>query len=142
MSIRPKLREVAKAAAIDPKQALLDSLGDISGLEVFHNLVMVATYIEPETTAGGIYLPDMTLKESRFQGKVGLVVKLGPLAFKDDKVAQFGGVVVNLGDWVWFRPSDGSEFFSVDKQKSTGTSCRFFEDTQIKGRVADPSRLW
>jgi len=138
---RAKLREVAAAAQTDPKQALLDSLGDISGVEIFHSQVLVATYIRPEQTKGGIFLPDNALAEDRFQGKVGLVVKLGPKAFVDDNIATFAGVTVQEGDWVFYRAGDGYELFSVDK-KDGGTACRLFEDTQIKGRVADPALVW
>jgi hypothetical protein len=143
MAVRAKLREVAQAAAFDPKKALLDSLGDISGFEVFHNLVLVATYIEPEKTAGGIIKPDRTLAENRFQGKCALVLKKGPRAFKDDEFRLFGGADVHEHDWVVVRPSDGMELFTVDENnKSTGTSCRLFEDTSIKGRVDDPGLIW
>ena len=135
-----KLREIAARSGDDPKRSILDQLPDISDLEIFHNQVMVATYIRPERTAGGIFIPDKTLAEDRFQGKVGLVVKLGPLAFKDDAVAKFGGKELKEGDWVFFRPADGMEFFSKDK--TGGVPCRIFEDTQIKGRVADPALLW
>lgn len=135
-----KIREIASRSADDPKQAILDQLPDISGLEIFHNQVMVATYVRPEKTAGGIYLTDKALQEDRFQGKVGLVVKLGPLAFKDDGHFKFGGKELNEGDWVFFRPADGMEFFSKDK--TGAVSCRIFEDTQIKGRVSDPALLW
>lgn len=138
---RAKLREVAQAALNDPKQALLDSLGDISGIEIFHNRVLVATYIRPEKTVGGIYIPDRTLAEDRFQGKVGLVIKKGPTAFKDDQDARFGGVDVEVGDWVFYRAGDGFEMFSVDKQDG-GTSCRLFNDQQIMGRVSDPALIW
>lgn len=140
--MRVKLREVAEAAGRDPKQALLDSVGDMSGIEVLHNLVLVATYIEPEKTAGGIYKPDRTLTELRFQGKAALVLKMGPLAFKDDNVAKFGGVELKEHDWVFVRPSDGLEFFKVDATGSAGTSCRLFEDTQIKARVSDPALIY
>jgi len=138
--MRARLRDIAAQA--DPKKALLQSLGDLSHWEIFHNLVMVATYIEPETTPGGIIKPDRTLAESRFQGKVGLVVKLGPLAFKDDNIAKFGGVTIKEGDWVFYNAGDGFELYSVEHQKSDGTCCRLFEDTRIKGRVADPSLVW
>lgn len=138
---RAKLREVAEAARQDPKQALLDALGDVTEMEVFHNYVMVATYIRPSVTAGGILLPDDTLAEDRFQGKVGLVVKKGPLAFVDDPVAKFGGVDINEGDWVFYRAADGFELFSVDP-KDGGTSCRLFEDTKIMGRVPRPALVW
>lgn len=138
---RAKLREIAEQSVDDPKEALLASLGDISGIEIFHNLVLVATYIRPEKTAGGIYLADKTLAEDRFQGKVGLVVKKGPLAFKDDATLKFGGVDVEVGDWVFYRAGDGFEMFSVDKNDG-GTSCRLFVDVQLKGRVTDPALIW
>lgn len=140
MVARAKLREIASGD--NPKEALLDALGDISGLELFHNQVMVATYIGPEKTAGGIILPDKSLAENRFQGKVGLVVKLGPLAFRDDPTngAFFAGCDVAEGDWVFFRPADGMEMFSVDK--TGGVPCRVFRDIDIKGRVSDPAMLW
>lgn len=137
---RVKLREIAEAALLDPKQAILDSLGDISGIEVFHNLVMVATHIRPSITTGGIHLPDRSLLEDRFQGKVGLVVKMGPLAFKEAPGAQFGGIEIKEGDWVFYRPSDGMEMFSV--AEDGGTSCRLLDDTLIMGRVQDPSMVW
>jgi co-chaperonin GroES (HSP10) len=141
--MRAKLREVAQAAAHDPKKALLDSLGDaIADIEVFHNQVLVATYIEPEKTAGGIYKPDRTLAENRFQGKAALVLKLGPLAFKDDNIAKFGGVTIKEGDWVFAYPSDGRELFSVDGSGSSATCCRLFEDINIKGRVSDPALIY
>lgn len=143
MTVRAKLREIAAAAQFDPKKALLDSLGGRqNGIEMFHNLVLVATYIEPEKTMGGIIRPDRTLAENRFQGKAALVLKLGPLAFQDDNVAKFGGVTLDPGDWVMVRPSDGMELFAVDASGGTGTSCRIFADTDIKARVSDPALIY
>lgn len=138
MTVRARLRDIAQQA--DPKQALLNSVGDISGIDVFHNQVLVATYIEPEKTAGGIIKPDRTLQENRFQGKAALVLKKGPLAFKDDSVAKFGGKDVSEGDWVFVYPSDGREFFVVDG--SQGTSCRLFEDIHIKAKLSDPGLIY
>ena len=136
--MRAKLREIAAAA--NPKQALLDAVGDMSGVDVFHNLVLVATYIEPEMTAGGIIKPDRALIDNRFQGKAFLVLKKGPLAFKDDTVAKFGGMTVEEGDWVMARPSDGLEFFIVTGGE--GVCCRLYEDVNIKARIADPELVY
>src|SRR5436853_7596118 len=111
-----KLRDIAQAAQHDPYAALMNALpAAAQQYEVFHNRVLVATYIAPERTKGGIIRVDRTLAEDRFQGKVGLVIKCGPLAFVDDKVAKFGGATVKPGDWVTFRPSDGTEIFFVDE---------------------------
>lgn len=142
--MRVMLREIAQTARHDPKKALLDSVGDVSGIDVFHNLVLVATYIEPETTPGGIIKPDRAIEESRFQGKAALVLSVGPLAFKDDGSAQFGGKSVQTGDWVMVRPSDGFELFKIKTGKtgSDATSCRLFEDIHIKARLSDPALIY
>lgn len=140
---RPKLREIAAAAQADPKQALIDSLpASAAQYEVFHNRVLVATYVAPETTKGGIIRPDRNLGEDRFQGKVGLVIKVGPQAFEDDGAAKFGGVKVNPGDWVTYRPADGIEVFLVDDNGRDATPCRLIEDVHILGRTPDPALIY
>lgn len=95
----------------DPKQAIFDQLGDLSGLELMLNNVLVAVYQRAKTankTAGGIFLPDKTKDEDKWQGIVGLVVAKGPKAYQDDEVTKFDGENVEIGDWVWFRPAEGT----------------------------------
>jgi len=141
--MRVKLREVAEAASRDPKQALIDCLDNShENIELFHNKVLVATYIRPEKTSGGIFLADRTLAEDRFQGKAALVLRMGPLAFKDDNIAKFGGAQLTVYDWVMVRPSDGMEFFASDKTKAAGVSCRIFNDIDIIARIADPALIY
>ena len=84
------------------------------------------------------------MAENRFQGKMGLVLKLGPLAFQDDANAKFGGVQIEVGDWVMYRPSDGIELFIKDYTglANDGLACRLIEDSLIKGRVTDPSLIY
>lgn len=137
------LRQIAQAAQHDPKKALLDAAGDMSGFEPFHNQVLVATYIEPEMTAGGIIKPDRTLAENRFQGKAALVLKVGPLAFKEQPPHYtFGGVTIKAGDWVVVRPADGFEMFKGKAGDRDGASVRLFQDVNILARVADPSTIY
>lgn len=148
--MRVNLRQLADAAAYDPAQALLEAAGDLSDYEVFHNLVLVATYIAPSHIMKGpngedvvFHKPDNALAEDRFQGKAGLVLKVGPVAFQDDSVAKFGGIAVKPGDWVMYRPSDGFELFIRDRRKSNeGLSCRLIEDVFIRGRTTDPSLIY
>lgn len=147
MTVRAKLREIAAAAADDPKGAIYMALGHtLDGFEPLGNKVLVATYIQPEKTAGGIYLSDKTLLESRFQGKAYLVLALGPLAFVSDNIAQFGAyerggeLEIKEGDWLLANPSDGIEFYGVEGQ--SGVSCRVFEDTRFWSRVDDPSKVY
>ena len=145
--MRLKLREVAAAALRDPRQALLDALGDTSGIEVFHNQVCVATYIAPPKIFKNEkgedvewHSTDKGQLEDRFQGKAALVIALGPLAFKDDNIAKFGGAKLAVGDWVMTRPSDGLEFFWGDGK--SGVSCRLFDDTNIKARIRNPASIY
>lgn len=148
--MRVDLRRLAEAAVHDPAKPLLDAAGDLSDYEVFHNLVLVATYIAPPKMLKGpngeaiqFHAPDNALAEDRFQGKVGLVLKIGPTAFQDDSVAKFGGVSIKPGDWVMYRPSDGHELFIRDRRAlNDGLSCRLIEDVFIRGRVTDPSLIY
>ncbi len=121
---------------IDPKEAILEAIGDLSTFEVFHNDVIVAVYLRPEKTKSGIFLPDQHRDEDRYQSKVGLVVKTGPDAFVDDSGSWFNGVHVKVGDWVWYRPSDG---FNLTVNK---VLCRALKDTSIRGTIAHPDMVW
>lgn len=148
--MRVNLRQLAEAAVHDPAKPLLEAAGDLSDYEVFHNLVLVATYMPPPKVMKGpngedviFHEADNTLAENRYQGKSYLVLKVGPVAFQDDNVAKFGGVTVKPGDWVVCRPSDGFELFIRDRRKfNEGLSCRLIEDVFIRGRVSDPSLIY
>lgn len=91
----------------DPKQGILKAVGDLSGIEVLGDLVLVGTYIRPEKTAGGIIRPDRNVDEDEFQGKVGLVLKKGPLAFGDWEEDHYQGRAAEIGSWVMYAIKDG-----------------------------------
>jgi hypothetical protein len=87
----------------DPKQKLLDQLGDISQIELFHNQVLLAVYLRPEKTKSGLILTADHLDEDRYQSKVGLLVKRGPLAFEQDG-NWFTGMTFQDHEWLIFPP--------------------------------------
>lgn len=120
----------------EPKEEILSEMGDISDVEIFHNQVLVAIYVRPETTKGGIILPGQTRDEDKYQGKVGLVIKKGEDAFNDPTGKWFKGVDIGLHDWVVFRPSDGWQI------TVHGKLCRILDDTDIRGRVPAPDAVW
>lgn len=122
--------------AIDPKEKLLEDIGDLKSFEVFNNKILAAVYIRPQKTKSGIYLTDKTTDEDRFQSKVGLIVKLGPSAFEPNEAGWFKGETFALNDWIVFRPSDG---WSITVH---GVLCRILSDTQIQGRVQNPDEVW
>ena len=116
----------------DPREYILEQLaGEQDKIDLFGARVLVATYIRPERTVGGIILTDGVRKEDVFQGRVGLVLKLGPAAFKDTKDVQFYGKTLNVGDWAYYRPSDGVGI------AVNGVMCRVIEDVMIDGTTED-----
>lgn len=119
----------------DPKQTLLDQIGDISQVELFHNQVLLAVYLRPEKTKSGLILTANHLDEDRYQSKVGLLVKRGPLAFEQDG-DWFTGMTFQDHDWLIFRPSDG---WSITVN---GVLCRIFDDISIKGRAPHPDSVY
>ncbi|MDE2106458.1 MAG: co-chaperone GroES [Patescibacteria group bacterium] len=121
---------------VDPKEAILAELGDISEFKVFHTDIIVAVYLRPEKTKSGLYLPDSHRDEDRHQSKVGLVVAMGPEAFVDESGTWFKDIAVNVGDWVWFRPSDG---FNVTINNRL---CRAIKDTSVRGVIPHPDMVW
>jgi len=130
------MKQLAMDHDTDPKQKLLEELGDISDIEIFNNQVLVATYIRPEKTKSGLYLSDKYRDEDRFQSKIGLIIGLGPDAFADESGQWFRNTAFNLHEWVVFRPSDGWSV-TID-----GVLCRVLTDTQIRARINQPDRLW
>jgi co-chaperonin GroES (HSP10) len=119
---------------LEPRLKLLDELGDLSGVELFHNQLLVAVYIRPEKTKSGLFLAQQTLNEDRFQSKLGLVVKKGPQAFISGGEWQFPDI--ELHDWILFRPSDGWNI------TVSGVLCRILTDTAVKGRISSPDLIW
>lgn len=108
----------------------------LNEFEPFHNQVLIGIYMRGGVKDLGngksLYLPDKTVDEDQWQGKVGLVMKAGPLAFKNDARNDFAGQTVTPGDWIVFRVSDG---FPIDLN---GIHCRLLEDVHVKGRITSP----
>lgn len=98
--------------------------------------IVIATYIEPEKTRGGVYRSPKSRNESRFQGKVGLVLWKGPTAFKYDGSYNYEGDIPDIGDWVLYYGSDGREFFMANR------SMRSIDSELIHGILPDPEVIF
>lgn len=130
--------------ALEPEQqraAMLEataaSVAQMKG--PFRNRLLVAVFIQPERTKSGLILPDKTLDEAKFQGKAGLVLKLGPMAFKFDDEEQISAPEV--GDWVFFRAADSWDC-AISVGGGEGVVCRLVFDDCIVGVVDDPESIW
>jgi co-chaperonin GroES (HSP10) len=128
----------------NPKDDLLKRVGDISGLQLFSNDVAVAIYTRPQRTKSGLYLTDTTRGEDVYQGKVGLIIKMGSLAFQDDDKTTFNDAErCEVGDFVVFRPADGWMLtLNNGASNENKVLIRVLHDTSIRGRVSDPDLVY
>lgn len=119
---------------LDPvKKEIFDAIGNMAKLErIFSARVLVATYIQPQRSKGGIIFTDNERQEAVYQGAVGLVIAKGPRAFKDDASNEFHNQDVQIGEWVVFRPGDSK------RVQLNGVNCRLVDDTQIDMVVTEP----
>lgn len=133
MSMSKSLHKMAHAE--DPRTAVLEAMGDLSGIQLTGRQVMVGIYMRPEKTKGGIFLTDKAKDEDLHQGKVGLIVKVGPNAFKSDDEHSFPGTPPMVGDWVFFRVADGW-CLSVN-----GRISRIMQDVNVRGVLDHPDTV-
>ena len=125
-------------------QALADSVAalDLDAVTVFGNRVLVAKFIRKTVgTSGRLLAAHETQREDKWQGKTGIVLKVGPLAFKDDAANDFCGQNVKPGDWVMFNYSDGSDLDLV-QPGADKLPCKVIKDVEIHGVIANPGLVW
>lgn len=126
----------------DPRKVLLDKIGDIPDGLVQFSRILVAIYQPPvvNKTAGGIILTDAQseedVEEYYWQGKVGLIVAMGPQAYEDDDNTKFHGTKNKVGDWVWFSPSNGMAC------EVNEVFCRLMHERDIIGTIPHPDAIW
>lgn len=128
------IEQISRAA--DPKKAIIQAVGDLSGCKISADLVLVGTYIRSEKTAGGIYRPNEVLKEDEYQGKVGLVLYKGPLAYGDWEADDERGKQAALHTWVVYAIKDGWPV------QINGTACRFVPYDKIRMQIPNPAMVF
>jgi hypothetical protein len=132
----------AKDYKENPKGFLMDKCQLwLPSVKVFHNWIITATYYLPDydevgTSGFKLFRSDKAHDEALWQGKVGLVVAKGPLAFKDEEHIKFLGQDVNVGDWVLYDIMEGRQF-TVNRMH-----CRRLKDTQVVMTVDDPRLIY
>lgn len=121
---------------VDPKTTILRDVEKLlPAVEMLGARVLVAVYVRPNITAGGIHLADSTVGEDRYQGKVGLVLKMGPIAFEDDPTHRFGTKKPAVGDWIVFSVGDT---FGLELGKRR---CRSVEDVDVHMIIPVPDMI-
>lgn len=120
----------------DPGLTVAKAVGELTGVRMGPADILVGTYKRPEQTKGGIILAAQTRDEDEYQGKVGLVLAMGPLAFIDDERHKFGGFKPEIGEWVMFNCNDGTA------GKIRDAHCRWLQDVHIKSVIPAPDIVW
>lgn len=127
----------------NPKETLFAKIGPLPDSVVQGSRILVAIYQPPMVTktAGGIILTDAMSEDDYdeyvWQGKVGMIVAMGEKAYVDDDTMKFGGLKNEIGDWVWFMPSDGQAVYVNE------VPCRRFNSEGfIAGKIPHPDYIW
>jgi co-chaperonin GroES (HSP10) len=83
---------------------------------------------------GSIHLPDQTIEREALATVCGYVLRVGPLAYKDD--SKFDGIPwCKEKDWVIFGRYAGSRF------KIEGGEVRILNDDEIIATISDPTDI-
>lgn len=131
---------IKSAHDADPKETLISKYSEtVKDIPIYGASVLVAIYRRPEKTKGGIIRPESNLDEDVYQGKVGLVLKVGPYPADEEDMKFFNGKLPEVGDWVVFRASDGISFGLLEKKGD----CRFLKDRRsIWMVIPEPEMVW
>lgn len=132
-SVLPRRAMDEVSRSINPFDEILKKVGDLSMVEVLFNYVLLASYVKPERTRGGIILTDTSKEEDIWQGKSGMVLKLGKDAFQDDETTVFHGQTAEVGEWVVFKLGDAWKLTVRE------WPCLLVRDSSIKMKIAHPS---
>lgn len=125
----------------DPRERILsETKDDVADFEVTGRDLLLVVYERPKeiAIAGGksLFLPDnaSAVTEDRFQGVVGLVVKVGPRA--NEASENFpNGKIPQVGDWV-IAPIANCHTLLMGKR-----TCRLIEAQMVRGIVQRPDMV-
>ena len=118
-----------RAKFLDPEAiggSLLERLPSPTGWRI-----LILPYRGKGKTEGGILLADKTIEQQQVSTQVGYVLKVGPLAYKDDEKFP-SGLWCEQGYWVMFARSSGSRF-NID-----GGEVRILNDDEILAKILSP----
>ena len=121
----------------DPKELLIRELGAKAAL--VHPIgaqILIGVYVRPEKTKGGIILTEKNRQEDLWQGKIGLIMDMGPLAFTDDDNHTWGDRRPKVGDWVTYRVGDTLGALSGQRM------LRFLDENAVRAIVDHPDALY
>lgn len=132
MALEPVVSALRVIHDEDPREEIWRDMGALPGdaFKKYGNLiekarvggedVLVVRYERRGKSSGGIILPHQTSTNDKWQGNTGLIVKMGPRAYRTDKTIRWfeeGDAAKNpeIGDWVFFDPNTSKGFMFGDR---------------------------
>lgn len=108
------------------------------------NNILVATYIFPDRMPMKgpdgkpvpFFFTDKTIDESGWQGRCGLLIAKGPMAWVDDEKVRFHGCTHQLGEWLTYDRQDGRQIIMH------GVHCRRLYDVNVWGKTDAPMEVY
>lgn len=119
----------------DPAAAIrLKVVNHLGGIEIGGEDLLVGIFIPDKDakTSGGLLLPESYRNEYRWQGTAGLVLKVGPLAYKTEKTENWYAEPPKVGDWIMFDVKTGHSLLLG------GQPCRLVPAMYVLGKLTDP----
>ena len=108
---------------------VIDSLPEPSGWRL-----LVLPFTPKEKTKGGLLIAQETLDKLRIAVNCGYVLKMGPLAYKDEEKFSTGPWCKEK-DWVIFARYAGSRL------PIKGGEVRILNDDEVLGTIPDPEAI-
>jgi chaperonin GroES len=121
-----------EATVLDPEllnKSLIERMPNPTGWRV-----LVLPYKGQGKTEGGLFLPNTVVEEQQVSTQVGYVLKVGDLAYKDEKKFPTGPWCAEK-DWVMFARYSGSRF------KIEGGEVRILNDDEILAKILEPTDI-
>tara|TARA_R100001594_G_scaffold78199_2_gene112741 strand:+ start:3794 stop:4228 length:435 start_codon:yes stop_codon:yes gene_type:complete len=141
MSAKKKPEKVVsiKEAYVEPQEKILEPEKlDKSSLERLPSptgwRMLILPYRGKGKTEGGILIPDQVVDRESVATVCGYVLKIGPLAYKDEEKFPSGAWCAEK-DWVIFGRYAGARF------KIDGGEVRILNDDEIIAVIQDPEDI-
>jgi len=97
--------------------------------------ILVLPYKGKGKTEGGVFIPDAAVEREALATVCALVLKVGPLAYKDPDKFGDSGAWCKEEDWVIFGRYAGSRF------RIDGGEVRLLNDDEILATINDPADI-
>lgn len=136
MTVATEVMEVDHQG-IDPKSVIWAAMkGWLEHIQPTGGDVVVCVYERPQKSRGGLIIPETAsrVSEDKFQGVVGLIVKVGP-DYGKHKRALGLEAMPKVGDWIAFRTGDCIAF-TLGKR-----AMRLLEGQFIRLLINDPDAI-